>query len=75
MPSVGPNSHDAPNNSLWRDSDFLKFWASQSVSNLGQMMMAISLITILLLEARPYQMALLGGATTASGLISVRVRN
>jgi len=32
-------------------------------------MMAISLITILLLEARPYQMALLGGATTASGLI------
>jgi len=38
-------------------------------------MMAISLITILLLEARPYQMALLGGATTASGLISVRVRN
>lgn len=69
MPSAGADSSNSNKPSLWRDSDFLKFWASQSVSNLGRMMMAISLIAVLLLDARPYQMALLGGATTASGLI------
>jgi MFS family permease len=33
------------------------------------MMMVVPLVAILMLEARPYEMAILGGATTASGLV------
>jgi MFS family permease len=32
------------------------------------MMMVVPLLAILMLDARPYQMAILGGATTAAGL-------
>ncbi|MDA1278457.1 MAG: MFS transporter [Chloroflexi bacterium] len=54
--------------SLWRDPDFLKIWTAQSTSNLGRLMMVIPLVAILVLEARPYQMAIIGGAASASGL-------
>jgi MFS family permease len=53
--------------SLWRNFDFLKIWTAQSTSNLGRMMV-MPLLAILILDARPYQMAILGGATTAAGL-------
>ena len=65
-----PETATAPvtRKSLWKDPDFLKIWTAQSTSNLGRMMMVVPLVAILILEARPYQMAILGGATTAAGL-------
>lgn len=54
--------------SLWKDPDFLKIWTGQSTSNLGRMIMVVPLVAILILDAPPYQMAILGGATTAVGL-------
>jgi MFS family permease len=75
MTSPVPQENDSPETnspvarkSLWKDPDFLKIWTAQSTSNLGRMMMVVPLIAILILEARPYQMAILGGATTAAGL-------
>ncbi len=54
--------------SLWRNPDFLKFWTALSTSSLGQLMTVLPLVAILVLEARPYQMAVIGGASAASGL-------
>ncbi|MBT4126717.1 MAG: MFS transporter [Chloroflexi bacterium] len=77
MPSTASPDNDAPNQessvpatrkSLWKNPDFLKIWTSQSTSNLGRMMMVVPLVAILILEARPYQMAILGAATTTAGL-------
>jgi MFS family permease len=70
----GSNSPETETNppatrkSLWKNPDFLKIWTAQSTSNLGRMMMVVPLVAILILEARPYQMAILGGATTVAGL-------
>jgi hypothetical protein len=36
---------------------------------LGRMMMVVPLVAILILDARPYQMAIIGGATTTAGLM------
>ena len=63
MPQLAPHHI-----SLWRDADFLKFWAARTTSTLGRLMSVLPLVAILVLDARPYQMAILGGATTASGL-------
>jgi len=71
MASTNPPETTAPpaaRKSLWKDPDFLKIWTAQSTSNLGRMMMVVPLVAILILEARPYQMAILGGATIAAGL-------
>ena len=72
MPSTGPPSSTderPPRRCLWRDPDFLNIWTAQSTFNLGRMMMVAPLVTILILDARPYQMAILGGATTTAGLL------
>ncbi len=61
-----PDSSDRK--SLWRDPDFLKIWTAQSTSNLGQLMSVLPLVAILVLGARPYQMAIIGGASVAAGL-------
>jgi MFS family permease len=58
-----------PRPSLWKDPSFLKLWTAQSSSNLGRMMMVVPLVAILILDARPYQMAILGAATTTAGLV------
>lgn len=63
------SQQSVPRRGLWRDPDFLKIWTAQSTSNLGRMMMVVPLVAILILEARPYEMAILGGATTAAGLL------
>ena len=55
---------------LWRNPDFLKIWAAQSTAKLGVMLGVLPLIAILILEARPYQMALLVGATIAARLLT-----
>lgn len=64
-----PTAHAPPKRSLWRDPDFLRLWTAQSTSTLGRMMMVIPLVAILILDARPYQMAIISGASTAAGLI------
>ena len=49
---------------LWRNRDFLRLWAAQSVSSFGQQIteLAIPLTAALLLHASPVQMGLLGYA-------------
>lgn len=64
-----PGTPDPPDRkSLWRDPDFLKFWTARSTSMLGRLMGVLPLVAILVLGARPYHMAIIGGATAASGL-------
>jgi MFS family permease len=64
-----PKAQVPQKRSLWREPDFLKVWTAQSTSSLGRMMMVVPLVAILILDARPYQMAILGGVTTAAGLV------
>jgi MFS family permease len=49
---------------VWRNHDFMRLWAAQSVSSLGQQIteLAIPLTAALLLHASPFQMGLLGYA-------------
>jgi MFS family permease len=49
---------------LWRNSDFLKLWAGQAVSQTGSNISAaaLQLTAILLLGASPFQMGLMSGA-------------
>jgi MFS family permease len=47
---------------LWRDPDFLKLWAGQTVSALGTMFGALSLTALVYLHATPAQMGLLAAA-------------
>ena len=46
---------------LWRHPDFLKLWASQSVSQFGSQItfLALPLTAVLVLDATPFQMGLL----------------
>lgn len=52
---------------LWRDSDFLRLWAAQSVSLLGSQVgaLALPLVAVLALRASPLQVALLSAASWA----------
>jgi MFS family permease len=63
-----PLPNQANQASLWRNPDFLKIWAAHSTSNLGKLMSVLPLVAILVLGARPYQMAIIGGATATAGL-------
>jgi MFS family permease len=47
--------------SLWRDADFRKLWAGQTISELGSVVTrtAVPLVAVLVLAAGPLQMALL----------------
>ncbi|MDP6666182.1 MAG: MFS transporter [Dehalococcoidia bacterium] len=54
--------------SLWRNPDFLKIWAAQTTAQLGSLLGVLPFVAILILDARPYQMAVLAGATTAARL-------
>ena len=71
MPSTDSQGTTPPTarKSLWRNPDFLKIWTAQSTAKLGRMMMVVPLVAILILHARPYEMAILGGATTTAGLL------
>lgn len=57
--------------SLWRHPEFLKFWAGQTVSQAGSQIsaLAIPLTAVLLLNARPAEMGLLGAAQFAPALL------
>ncbi len=47
--------------SIWRDSRFLRFWSSQTISHLGlqNTMMALPLLAVMFLQATPLQMGIL----------------
>jgi MFS family permease len=49
------------NGSLWRNADFMKLWAGQTISQLGSVVTrtAVPLVALLVLGAGPLQMALL----------------
>src|SRR5579862_1916996 len=56
---------------LWRNSDFLKLWAGQSVSQVGSWitMVGLPLTAVMVLNASPLQMGILSGAGAAAVLI------
>jgi MFS family permease len=51
-----------PSGGLWRHADFLRLWAAQTVSQVGSQisLVAIPLVAIIVLEARPFEVAALG---------------
>lgn len=56
---------------LWRQPEFLKFWAASAISDVGTQvsMLALPLIAALTLDATPWQMGLLAAAGTAPTLL------
>ena len=50
-----------PRDGLWRDSDFLKLWSAQTISQLGSQVtqLALPLVAIIALDAPAFQVALL----------------
>jgi MFS family permease len=57
--------------SLWRDGDFMKLWAGQTVSELGSVVTrtAVPLVALLVLGAGPLEMALLVVAASLAVLL------
>jgi hypothetical protein len=57
---------------LWRHPDFLKLWAGQTVSAFGSIVgrTALQFAAILSLHASPVDMALLGAANLAPGILT-----
>lgn len=61
---------------LWRDSEFLKLWTGQGISEIGSQVSALALptVAILLLRATPFQVGLLAALGTlafpALGLVA-----
>lgn len=49
---------------LWRQPDFLRLWAAQSVSEVGDAItrLALCLVAISLLDATPFEVGVLGAA-------------
>ena len=54
---------------LWLNSDFVKLWASQTISVFGTLMGAISFTAITVLNATPFQMSLIRAGSVAPGLV------
>jgi MFS family permease len=56
---------------LWRDREFLKFWAASAISDVGSQVstLALPLIAALMLGATPWQMGLLSAAGAAPVLV------
>lgn len=57
--------------SLWRDPDFVKLWIGQTISEIGSRItiVALPLIAVLILNARPFQMGMLAGIGGFASLI------
>jgi MFS family permease len=64
-------AEERPAVSLWRQPDFLKFWLGMNVNLLGNHLgsLAYSLTAVVLLQATPTQMGLLGATHAASSFI------
>ena len=54
---------------LWRDWDFVKFWVSRTVSNFGTLMGALQFVAVLVLDATPFQMGVLGALGVAPSIV------
>ena len=54
---------------LWTDPDFLKLLAGRSVSQFGTLMGALQFAAVLVLDATPFQMGLLGASVVAPGIL------
>lgn len=56
-----PATERSPSTSIWRDSRFLRFWTSQTISHLGlqNTMMALPLLAVMSLQATPFEMGIL----------------
>jgi MFS family permease len=56
---------------LWRNLDFVKLWTGQTISEIGSRItiVALPLIAVLLLNARPFQMGMLAGIGGFASLI------
>ncbi|MCH8061650.1 MAG: MFS transporter [Chloroflexi bacterium] len=54
---------------LWRNTDFVKLWAGQTVSNFGTLMGALQFTAVLALSASPFQMGVLLAVGAAPGLL------
>jgi MFS family permease len=57
---------------LWQSRDFLKLWSAQTVSQFGSLVSgsALSFTGVLVLKAKPLQMALLGIASLLPGFLT-----
>lgn len=57
---------------LWRNHDFLRLWAAQTISVFGSLVTrtALPFAAILTLDASPFQVAVLGAMDIAPGLLS-----
>ena len=57
--------------SLWRQADFMRLWAGQTISGFGSAItgLALPLTAILILRATPREMGLLGAAGTLPALL------
>lgn len=60
-----------PFEGLWREPDFLKLWAGQTVSEIGSWitLVGLPLMAVQLLHASPLQMGILSGAGSAAILL------
>ncbi len=65
------SSAQQPPTSLWRQHDYLKFWAGQTISVFGSALtgLALPLTAVAVLDATPAQMGLLGAAATLPFLL------
>ena len=64
-------AEERPAAGLWRQPDFLKFWLGMNINLLGNHLggLAYSLTAVVLLQATPTQMGLLGATHTASSFL------
>src|SRR5579884_2587585 len=62
----------ATDRTLWRDADFLKLWAAQTISQVGSQItfLALPLTAILLLDATPVQMGVLTALGSVPSLLA-----
>ena len=54
---------------MWQDGDFVKFWLSRTVSNFGTLMGALQFVAVLVLDATPFQMGVLGALGVAPSIV------
>lgn len=60
-----------PRSGLWRHADFLKLWSGQTISVFGSLIggTALQFTAVLVLDAEPFQMAVLAASTLVPGFL------
>ena len=54
---------------LWRNGDFVRLWVATTMAQLGSGLGALALVAVLMLEASPLQMGILGAMGVAPGVV------